>query len=605
MKQKIILYFSLLCILAVIPVFGSHHLSGASDGVSSGAGADHPGDAAQACRGSAPDTAGLPPPPLMDGIGQASFEISCSPAARRYFDQGINLIHCFWDFEALRAFQEVVRLDPSCAMGWWGIHRALYYNRRERGAERDAALEEAVRLMDKASERERYFIRAASELVVQGKDKPAEGRAAFLREMEALVDRYPGDLQAKLFLADFLRQGYEPSNGRPKEGQLYGQAILGNLLVSHPENAAVHHYWIHAVENSSRPEEGLASAAVMAQLAPRCGHIVHMPGHIHYRVGDYDKARASFLESREVDLAYMREQGISPVNTWNYIHNLDYLVGSCAEDGRYQEGLRWADELGRLAVDPDRSMSHGQGFILYGGQTARARLQMRYGLWDEAARSLEAVAAQAPPAEGSLARDYQAGTLAYARGMAATARGDAAAVRTQARELDALVKRLSDATPTVGSDWYFNTAIKILRVNLLELWGGFASVEGRYDQAIQDLQKAVEWERDLGYWEPPHYTRPVVETLAGVYERAGRWQEAREAWRHSLKLRPRNGHALHGIARAWAAEGNLEEASAAWETFRQAWRNADPDLMPGAEPPAIHRGQAAAGPSRAAPPGSP
>ncbi len=87
---------------------------------------------AHACHDfSLPDPGSLPPPPLLDGIGQAHLQISCSAEAQRYFDQGLNLLHCFWDFEALRAFREAVRLDPSCAMGWWRVHRALYYNRRE------------------------------------------------------------------------------------------------------------------------------------------------------------------------------------------------------------------------------------------------------------------------------------------------------------------------------------------------------------------------------------------------------------------------------------------------------------------------------------------
>lgn len=537
-----------------------------------------------------PEVGSLPPPPLMDGIGNASLQVSCSPQAQRYFDQGLNLLHCFWDFEAVRAFRETVRLDPSCAMGWWGIWRSLQYNAREQGGEREAALDRAIELSSKASEHERFYIRAAAALDPREKKdsektkpdstKPqAEKRVGFIQEMEALIDLYPNDLQAQILLADFLRQGYEPADGRPKVGQLYSQAILRNILTAHPDNAAAHHYWIHAVENSSRPEDGLASSAVLPALAPRCGHVAHMPGHIYYRIGEYAKARDSFLASREVDLAYMKEQGIAVVNDWNYVHNLDYLVGSCAEDGRYQEGLRWADELARIPVDPARAKSLGLGFILYGGQTARARLQMRYSFWDEAAHSLEGIVAQTPPADTSLVRDYQSGMLAYARGMAAAVKGDAAALRTQTDALDALNQKLSGKTIAVGSDWYFGTAAKILAVNLLELRGALDSLEGRHDQAITRLHEAADRERDLGYWEPPHYTRPVVETLAWACERAGRWKEARDAWQASLKLRPRNGHALYGLARAWTAEGNREESARAYADFLTAWKDADRTLI--------------------------
>ena len=56
---------------------------------------------------SATGFANLPAPPQMKGIGTASIRITTkSPEAQRYFDQGSNLLHAFWDMEAYRAFRE-------------------------------------------------------------------------------------------------------------------------------------------------------------------------------------------------------------------------------------------------------------------------------------------------------------------------------------------------------------------------------------------------------------------------------------------------------------------------------------------------------------------
>ena len=90
-------------------------------------------------------------------------------------------------------------------------------------------------------------------------------------------------------------------DGRPREGEIYGQMILRNLLITHPNHAAVHHYWIHAVENGSRPEEALQSAAKLPTLVPGSGHMLHMPGHIYYRLGRYEEARRAFLASMRRD----------------------------------------------------------------------------------------------------------------------------------------------------------------------------------------------------------------------------------------------------------------------------------------------------------------
>ena len=40
--------------------------------------------------------------------------------AQKFFDQGLNLLHAFWDTEAYRAFREAARLDPDAAMPYWG-----------------------------------------------------------------------------------------------------------------------------------------------------------------------------------------------------------------------------------------------------------------------------------------------------------------------------------------------------------------------------------------------------------------------------------------------------------------------------------------------------
>ena len=43
----------------------------------------------------------MPPPPRITGIGDSHLEITTKSAkAQAYFDQGLNLLHCFWDFDS-------------------------------------------------------------------------------------------------------------------------------------------------------------------------------------------------------------------------------------------------------------------------------------------------------------------------------------------------------------------------------------------------------------------------------------------------------------------------------------------------------------------------
>ncbi len=64
--------------------------------------------------------------PLYDNLGNHHHAVTTRvPSAQQYFDQGLRLVFGFNHGEAIRAFNEGVRLDPSCAMCYWGA--ALAY----------------------------------------------------------------------------------------------------------------------------------------------------------------------------------------------------------------------------------------------------------------------------------------------------------------------------------------------------------------------------------------------------------------------------------------------------------------------------------------------
>src|SRR5579863_9437478 len=108
----------------------------------------------------APKYRELPPPIKMDGLGKSTLKITTTSAdAQAYFNQGLRLLHCFWEFEAYRAFKEAARLDPSAPMAYWGIAESLG-NIQSMKEERTAALEKARSLTPKASEHEQYYLRA-------------------------------------------------------------------------------------------------------------------------------------------------------------------------------------------------------------------------------------------------------------------------------------------------------------------------------------------------------------------------------------------------------------------------------------------------------------
>ena len=66
----------------------------------------------------------LPAPKLMKNIGASNMKIETkSDSCQKYFNQGLNLLHDFWDFETYRAFKEAIRLDSSAVMPYWGLYQ--------------------------------------------------------------------------------------------------------------------------------------------------------------------------------------------------------------------------------------------------------------------------------------------------------------------------------------------------------------------------------------------------------------------------------------------------------------------------------------------------
>ena len=113
------------------------------------------------------------------------------------------------------------------------------------------------------------------------------------KKMDYLIHKFPEDVDAKLFLALGKMAGFDTEK-KPMDGQMYSEFLLKEVQRMEPNNHGFHHYWIHLMEDCC-PEKALQSADILTSLAPYSGHIVHMPGHIYNRVGDYKRAHDSFV----------------------------------------------------------------------------------------------------------------------------------------------------------------------------------------------------------------------------------------------------------------------------------------------------------------------
>lgn len=514
----------------------------------------------------------LPAPLIFKGIGSSDFKISTtSSKTQDYFNQGIALLHCFWDFEAFRAFKEAIKYDSTAIMPYYGLYSAIgAIEGDEFKYDQKLALEKLKALKDKATEREKIY----AEAILARDNDQTGGKGAYHSKLELIVHKYPDDLDAKLFLALSKMSGYD-SKMNPREGQLYSEYLLKDIMRTHPENAAVHHYWIHLKENCC-PEEALQSAEILPKLSPNSGHMVHMPGHVYYKLGNYQKAYEAFIAAAKVDSIYMKLQKIPEVDTWNYIHNINYLLSNCAEDGRYTVALQFAERLKNMPATKERKRKY-EGRFFYQGVIAPAKMELCFGFYKKAADKLSEIKIDDDSLFTPKAIAYKEAIRFFALGMDAAKNNRVDEAKQYSNALDAHLFR--NTSQSDDKESITTRRVSDLNVASLELQGVIESANNHYDKAVEILEKAKQKEEDLGYSEPPTYARPVLISLAETHLKYTQYEKAIKAYNDLLKKHPNTANGLWGLYKVYKQKGDTHHAHIYAEKLKEVIKYGDESLF--------------------------
>jgi len=514
-----------------------------------------------------------PGAPVFKGLGVHHMAISTKvPETQKFFDQGVNLLFGFNHAEAIRSFREAARLDPNCAMCWWGMSVALGSNINlpmppDAIAPAWQALQQAQARAPKASAREQAWIGALA--TRYSNDPKADRHAldeAYAAAMGKLWREHPDDLDAGTFYAEAMMDtqpwDYWQADGATPKG--HGGEIVSTLetvLRQAPDHPGALHLYIHAVEASTTPERAEAPADRLLVLMPEAGHIVHMPSHIYYRVGRYaDAARVNELAAT-VDEAYIaacKAQGFYPAGY--YGHNIHFLWTSAEMQGRYQTAIGAARRLVKAvdAVNLAAQLPLGELYVFTPVAT-----DLRFGKWKEI------LAEPAPPK--ALPLDTVVWT--YARGFAHANTGDLKAARDDRAKLEALSHGDFSRFEPFGVP-----AVPMTKLSLALLDGEIARLSGDLPGAVAKFRAAAELEAALPYTEPPYWHQPVSHLLGAALLQAKQPAEAEAVYRKSLHTYRDDGWALFGLAQALKAQGKDAEAAQAQAEFTKAWGMADTKL---------------------------
>ena len=504
------------------------------------------------------------PAKLLPGMGNWEHRIDTkSPEAQKFFNQGVALLYGFNRGEARRAFEQASKLDPQAAMPHWGIAASIgpYINMDMEGPVDwktvCGELAEGTKLA--RQDREKAYLEAFASRCPAGNDD------AFSAAMKKLVTQYPDDLDAATLYADSLmipvRWNWWKKDGSPNGRMAEAVEVLEGVMRREPYHAGANHLYIHAVEMSPTPERAIPASERLMGIVPGAGHLVHMPGHIWMRVGDFDQVVATNIRAVEVDRAYFKQRGEVPADyAGYYVHNVHFVAIGYQMMGRLADARRWAAELaGEMAKAlpgmPPEMISMGDPFL-----AMPAVAELRFGQW-EAILKLPLLDEKH---KGGRAMQH------FARAIALHKLGRAAEA---GREKEAFA-RVRASVPAEWA-WLNNKTSAILEVAATVLE---ARLAGSDAEALPHWRKALELEGGLTYDEPSPWFYPVRESLGGALLRMGDAKAAEQVFRDGIAQTPRNGRMLFGLAESLKAQGRMDAAALVEREAKTAWRRADVGL---------------------------
>jgi tetratricopeptide (TPR) repeat protein len=510
-------------------------------------------------------------PALMSGLSDHTHPIATSSAeAQRYFDMGLNLCFAFNHEQAVKAFRKAASLDPKSPMPLWGMAYALGPNINmpripPNDAEAYGAITRAKTLAAAAPENERAYVEAMA--ARYSSDAKTDGRKldeAYRAAMRDLAKRYPDDLDAQTMYAESVMDlnawKYWGSDGKPAEDTPEFIAVLEGVLRRDPNHIGANHFYIHGMEASPTPEKALASAHRLETLAPAAGHLVHMPGHIYLRTGDFSEAVRDNQKARTADEAYFKVFGRDGMYPIMYaVHNVHFVAYGSMMNGDQKDALEAAGTIAAdLKTDATGVPPEMFGFIqMYGAVPIAVR--WRFGMWDEI------LAMPAPDPK----MDIVTALWHAARGIAAAEKQDRATARDEEKAFRAARDKVPPDAALAFSPAqdYLAVAGHVMEARMLE-------AKSDRDGALASWSAAVQALDNLPYDEPPDWFYPVRESYGGALLRSGRHAEAEKVFREDLNRNPRNGRSLFGLWKTLEAEKKTADAASVRQQFDAAWKDA-------------------------------
>jgi tetratricopeptide (TPR) repeat protein len=508
----------------------------------------------------------VPTVPLYDGIGKVHFPITTSSSlAQRYFDQGLAFAYGFNHAAAIASFRQAQKVDPECALCFWG--EAFAYGPNINAPMDPATNARAVGLTRYANWLARKATpeeQAVTAAMVRRYSPEANADrvaldAAYADAMLAAAAAHPANDDIALLAAeaamDTTPWNYWTPDKQPQPRMADAVKLAETVYARNPDHPQAAHLYIHLMENGPDPKRAeIAADRLATPLTPTLGHLVHMPAHIYYRLGRWKDSMRVNIDAARADEEYIKKTNDKGFVRYGYYpHNVHFIVTSAQMAGDMGTAIREARKLSGL-LDPTIS-----------SQIA----------WIQAVNAAPYFAAAQFAAPGQVLAmkspdkrlPYPTAMRHYARAVAYANQRNKVGFELELAAMRA-IREDGDLKPMIDQGVPAADLISLGETVARARW---AYASGRYDDAVRLYREAVAIEAKVPYMEPPYWYDPVNQSLGAALFRAGRYDEARDAFTAALAQLPNDGWALYGLAASERKLGRPLQAAAAELALNKAW----------------------------------
>lgn len=487
---------------------------------------------------------------IRTGIGEAHDAVRTkSPAAQRFYDQGLAYLHSYVWIDAARSFHQALRLDPSLALAHVGL--SVAYVELNKPTDARASLDKARAMMAGLPDHDRRHVDVrALQFDAESNPRDAARFQAYRRALDAAIAAHPADVE---FL---LLRGIAESPDPADRGQ---GSVQGSIPYFEKASAAAkasaglgafaaQHYLAHAYENTAQHDAALGAAATYVKNAPSIPHARHMHGHNLRRAGRITDAIAEFEAADRLHRETFKREAMPAEYDWHFHHNLDWIASS----RRYLGQMKQASALTKQSFDLPSNLV----VQVYNKREWPSFLRSR-GRIEEALAAAKQLAAHPHPL-AQAAGHIEAGYALVALGRW----GDAANESNVAlRMLRGGVEGGPIAAPA-----------------LLGLQGEISLRTAEREKGRRVLlETAARWRALPG---PDSWVQALfaLEGMARAARQVGDWELAGQLAQQMLAHDPNYAGTHYALALVAERNGDLTTARAEFAQAVKLWSTADPDL---------------------------